>query len=421
MSVPSETWGPTVSGGRRRRGRRGLAVVLVLLLLLPVVYGVAVGLVANANITRVPVTGLQESSGPMHVLVVGSDSREGMTEEERRELTTGSAEGARTDTIMVLSISGGKVGMLAFPRDLYVTRCDGSTGRINVATQIDGPGCLVETVSDLSGLSISAFVSVSFLGFRDIVEAVGGVEMCLDRPISDASAGIDLPAGCQTLDGREALGFVRVRKIDNDLERIKRQQAFLRALAGTILAPETLVNPVRTVRTAAEIGSALTADEGLGPIDLAKLGFGLRGLAAGSAVTATVPATPATRGGAAVLVPDPAAEELFASFRDGSALGSGAGAGPVDRADVTVSVLNGAGVEGAASRTAEELRTVGWAVGEVGNTEIGDTTRILHPPDLRTAAEQLRRDLPFGAELVEDDSGSGLTLVLGSDLADSGA
>ncbi|MBW3657727.1 MAG: LCP family protein [Actinobacteria bacterium] len=418
MTETGESWGPTVSGGRRRRGRRVLVVLLVLLLLLPVVYGVVLALVANANITRVPVDGLRVGSGPMHVLVVGSDSRAGLTEEQRRELTTGSAEGERTDTIFVLSISGGNVGILSFPRDLYVPRCDGSTGRINVAMQLGGPSCLVETVSDLSGLPISHFMSVSFLGFRDIVEAVGGVGICLDQAIQDDAAGIDLPAGCQRLSGPDALGYVRVRKIDNDLGRIERQQGFLRALAGEILSPGTLLDPVRAVRTAAEVGRALTADEDLGPVDLGRIGWGMRGLAGGGAVTATVPGTGASRGGAAVLIPDEAAaEELFAGFRDGSALGASGGGGPVDRGDVTVSVLNGAGIEGAAGTAAEELRAVGWAIGEVGNSEPGDTTRILYPPDLRAAAEQLRNDLPVAAELVEERGAGGLTLILGSDIA----
>lgn len=420
MSGPSQSWGPTVTGGRRRRGRR-LAVVLVLVvLLLPLVYGGAVALVGTNNIARAPVEGLSQGSGPMHVLVVGSDSREGLSEEERIQLTTGSAEGERTDTIFVLSVDGGDVGLLAFPRDLFVERCDGSTGRINAAMQHGGAGCLVRTVSSLSGLPISHFLSVDFLGFRDIVDAVGGVELCLEQPIQDASAGIDLPAGCQVLDGVDALGYVRVRKIDNDLERIKRQQRFLRALAERVAAPATLLNPARTFSTASEIGSALTADESLGVIDLLRLARGLRTLAGGGAVSETVPAVPASRGGAAVLVPTDEATALFARWRNGSAFAGGDRAGEVDRAAVTVTVLNGAGLEGAAGQTADALAERGWVIGEVGNAERLATTVIRHPPDLRAAAELLQADLPVTAGLEEVASGSGLTLVLGEDLAGQG-
>lgn len=419
MSAPTETWGPTVTGGRRRRGRTVLIVVVVLLLLVPLVYAGAVAFVTTNNIARAPVEGLESGSGPMHVLVVGSDSRAGMSEEERIELTTGSAEGERTDTIFVLSVKGGKAGLLAFPRDLFVERCDGSTGRINAAFQLGGASCLVQTVSQLSGLPIRHFVSVNFLGFRDIVDAVGGVEVCLDRAIQDASAGIDLPAGCQVLAGDDALGYVRVRKIDNDLERIKRQQGFIKALADRILSPDTLVNPLRTLRTASEIGSALTADEDLGVLDLARLGLGMRGLAAGNAVTETVPGTPANRGGAAVLIPDEeAAAEIFASFRDGSAFGATTEVETtVDRDDAPVTVLNGAGVAGAAGDTADALEAAGWTIAEIGNAEPRETTTVLYPPELRAAAELLRDDLPLSVALEEDTGAGGLTLVLGADVA----
>jgi LCP family protein required for cell wall assembly len=205
VPTPADPWGPTVSGGRRRRGRRVAGALLAVVVVLPLLYAAAVGFVATSAIARTPVANLEGGPGPMHVLVVGSDSRQGLTEEERIALATGSAGGERTDTIFVLSVDGGDVGLLAFPRDLYVQRCDGSTGRINAAIQLGGADCLVQTVSELSGLAINHFVSVNFLGFRDIVEAVGGVEVCLDRPISDADAGIDLPAGCQRLGGADAL------------------------------------------------------------------------------------------------------------------------------------------------------------------------------------------------------------------------
>lgn len=411
-----DAWGPKVAGGRRRRGRRWL-IALVVLLLVPVLYGGALAAVAVANLGEVPVEGLESGSGPMHVLVVGSDSRAELSDEDRQTLTTGSAEGERTDTIFVLSIDGGKVGMLAFPRDLFVTRCDGSSGRINAAIQRGGAGCLVQTVSDLSGLPIEHFVSVSFLGFRDIVDAVGGVEVCLDSPISDRDAGIDLPAGCQRLEGTAALGYVRVRKIDNDLERIKRQQGFLKSLASEILTPATLLNPPRAFRTAAGVGSALTADQSMGPIDLAKLGWGLRGLAAGNAVTETVPATPADRGGAAVLIPDESAEEIFAAFRDGSAFGGSSSESAVDRSTVAVTVLNGAGLEGAAGDTSDALEERGWTIASVGNAEPQARTSIRYAPSQQAAAELLARDLPVDVELVEDDGAEGLVLVLGGDLA----
>lgn len=211
------------------RTRRPLAVRI---LRVGLVVLVAVALVAPAAVLlllpREPVGGLARSGvgsggGPLHVLITGSDSREGLTAEERIALTTGSAGGERADTIILLTVHGGRAGMLSFPRDLSVERCDGSVGRINGALAIGGPTCLVETVHRVSGIRAHHHVTVTFGGFRDVVDAVGGVELCLDGPIRDRSAGIDLPAGCQVLDGAEALGFVRVRMIDSDLARIQRQ------------------------------------------------------------------------------------------------------------------------------------------------------------------------------------------------------
>lgn len=316
-----EAWGPTVEGRVRRRGGRRTTLI-VLLLLAPLVYAALLATTMSSAMARSDVTALSgDGSGPMHVLVTGSDSREGLSDEERRELTTGSAAGERTDTIFVLTIDGGRAAMLAFPRDLWVTRCDGSTGRINAALSVGGMDCLVDTIEEMSGIGLDHQVAVSFGGFRSMVDAVGGVEMCLDDPIADPKAGIDLQAGCQNLDGANALGYVRTRQLDNDLERIKRQQEFLGALAGELATPATVLNPLRAFDTARSVGGSMTVDRGLGMIDLARLGLGGRALAGGAAVTETVPATGASVNGASVLMPDEgAAEEVFARFRSGRVL-----------------------------------------------------------------------------------------------------
>ncbi len=413
VETGSSGWGPSVSGrGRRRRPLRWLA----LLVLITLVALVAAALWASAQIPREPVENLARTGSPMHVLVVGSDSREGLTAEGQRELSTGSEEAAaneRTDTIFVMSISGSDVGLLAFPRDLFVPRCDGSEGRINVAIQIDGPGCLVSTIRELSGIDIAHYVRVTFGGFRDVVDAVGGVELCLEQAIADDDAGIDLPEGCQQLDGQEALGFVRVRNIDNDLERIGRQQTFLRALAGEVASPSTLLNPARLVSVAEEAGSAVALDERTGPIDLARLAFGLRGLASGAAVTETVPTTPeTTAGGAQVLDPvTSAAEPLFASFRDGSALDGDARS----REGIEVSVLNGTGRPGLAGQVGELLAERGYEVGTVGNTEATERSVIRHPPGAGEDAALVADDVPGDPPREESDEVDGVTLVLGTD------
>ena len=262
------------------------------------------------------------SGEPLHILITGSDSRDALSAEERIALTTGSAAGERADTILLLTVVGGRAGMLSFPRDLSVERCDGSVGRINGALAIGGPTCLVETVHRLSGIRAHHHIAVTFGGFRDVVDAVGGVELCLDRPIRDRSAGIDLPAGCQVLDGADALGFVRVRKIDSDFARIARQQQFLRALASELTDPTLVVRPWRLLPIVLGASRAVTVDRRLGPLDLARLGVGLRAVASGDTVSVTVPADGFTSSaGAALLrVRSSEAQPIFASFADGSAL-----------------------------------------------------------------------------------------------------
>lgn len=415
-----ERWERTVTGGRTRPrwGRRILVGLLVLAVLLAG-YGSGAALTARANMSDVPVDGLAGSSSPMHILVVGSDSREGLTPEQQRELATGNVGGERTDTIFLMTVAGGKVGLLAFPRDLFVTRCDGSQGRINAAMGIGGASCLVQTVRDLSDIPVSHFMLVNFIGFRDIVDAVGGVQMCLDTPIQDDFAGIDLPAGCQELSGAQALGFVRVRKIDSDLERIKRQQRFLKALAQEIVSPSTVVNPPRLYQVSGAIGEALTVDEGFGTIDLLRVGLGARGLATGASVTETVPTTSATAGGAAVLRPiEDEARQLFSAFRDGSILERATG-GPAP-SEITVDVLNGAEVSGLAGRTAEALREAGFQVGQVADApESVQATVIRYPAGSQDAAQVLARALPIEPQLQETSSVSTVTLVLGPDAAGS--
>ncbi|MBW3605073.1 MAG: LCP family protein [Actinobacteria bacterium] len=386
--------------------------MLVLLL-----YGLGALLYASSRITREPVDGLSHGR-VYHVLVTGSDSRENLTRRQQRQLNVGrDTGGTRTDTIFVLSIKGSRAAMLAFPRDLFVTRCDGSTGRINAATSIGGMSCLAETVSQVSGLPLRHAIQIDFRGFRDVVSAVGGVELCLDQPITDRDAGIDLPEGCQQLNGVDALGYVRVRKIDNDLERIKRQQQFLKALAGEIATPSTVLNPVRLYGTAGAVGGALRADDSLSSIDLLRLAIGGRGVAGGKIVTETVPATPAVVGGAAVLqVTQPAADTLFERYRSGAIFEAVPSSDrTVAPEDVELAVLNGADVEGIAGQTAEQLRAVGFTVRSVGNAEPTTTTVVRYPPGRDAEARTVAAQAPGGDIAIEEDAGVDVvTLVIGS-------
>lgn len=421
----SDAWMPATTGGRgqKRWGRR-LAMLLVLVIGLPLLYGAALALHGSNSIERIAVEGLSPSGATTNILVVGSDSRADLSPEERNRLTTGGDFGdERTDTILVLATDGSRVAMLSFPRDMWVERCDGSSQRINTAVQLGGLGCLAQTITATSGIGIDHAVEVSFGGFVGVVEAVGGVEVCLEQPIQDTDAGIDLPSGCQVLDGPDSLGYVRVRKIDNDLKRIERQQRFLSALAGRVASPATLLTPWRAWPTVGAIGESLTADEDLGPMELARLALAARGLATGQVVRTTVPTTPETINGAAVLLEAADAQTVYAAFADGSVLDdvqSGRGTAD-DRADTRVVILNGAGVSGAAAAASEGLQALGYPEARLGNAERTRSTTVQHPPQLQAEAARLADDIAgvIGVRpaLRAGAEGDAVTLVLGTDIS----
>lgn len=417
-----DDWLPPTSGGRGGRWRRWLAVLLVLLLL-PVVYAGALLVHGTTSITRVDVGPLGGAAGTTNILVVGSDSRAELTPEERVALTTGGDFGpVRTDTILLLVTRGSEVAILSFPRDLWVERCDGTSRRINTAVQVGGLACLAETVTRISGIGIDHVVQVSFGGFVDVVDAVDGVELCLEQAIDDRDAGIDLPAGCQTLDGPDALGYVRVRKIDDDLARIERQQEFLTALAGEVAEPANVLVPWRAWPLVGAVGRSLTADEGLGVTELARLGLAARGLATGTVVRATVPTTPTTINTADVLLEAADAPAVYAAFRDGSVLEEVGGAtGAADpRAATDVVILNGAGIGGLAATTGDALVQLGYPEPRLGNVDRTRVTSVQHPPQLQAEAERLADDLAGGLgvrpQLRAGADGDALTVVLGTDV-----
>lgn len=381
---------PRIDGPHLPRPRLGgvfrglLTIVMVAVLLLA---GTAAGLLVYASLRmeRNAVSGLAGGAPTMNTLVVGSDSRDGLTPEELLALGTEAVDGRRTDTIFVLSTSGGSAALLSFPRDLLVTRCDGTRGRINGAYSTGGPSCLAETISATSGIPITHYAEVNLAGLKTLVDAVGGVTLFLDAPLADRAAGIDLPAGCVTLDGTQALGFVRARSVDSDLGRIGRQQRFIAELADEVMTPERLANPVALFEVAGAGASALTVDQGFGPIDLLRLGRAGRGFAGAGLASYTVPTTADRFGDAAVLAPVEAeAEGLYQQFRDGSILA--VAAAPAGPADVTVDVRNGAGEVGLAGAVAEALRGQGFGIGEVGNAELAAATVVRHPPGLQAAA-----------------------------------
>jgi hypothetical protein len=241
--------------------------------------------------------------------------------------------------------------------------------------------------------------------------------MCLEKPIADRDAHIDLDAGCQNLNGPQALGFVRVRKIDDDLGRIGRQQQFIKALAKEVAAPSTVLNVPRLFSTSNAIAGALTVDRGMGPIDLGRLAWAGSKIGGSAFPTFSVPATPAFVGGASVLdVSESEARPLFRSFADGSVLDRAGG--ELAPEDVEVVVSNGTNIAGLADRGRDLLVERGFVVPEIGNADRVGRTVIRHTRGNRPQAEVLRRELGDSVTLERTESGPPVELILGPDAPD---
>ena len=263
---------------------------------------------------------LDDDAEPLTVLVLGSDSREVLTAQQRRELGTGMAWGERTEVVALVHIDpdADELRMVNIPRDSVVTRCDGTRGRINAAhsigerTGVGGVTCVVQTVSEWSGLGIDHAVMVDFRGFLEIVDAIGGIEMYIEEPMRDRRANLDLQAGCQVLDGADALAFVRARGLDDDFGRISRQHRLLVEMRDQVSEDGVLSEPVRTLRFAEAVASSLQIDDTLTLSRIRRLVMDHRSSLQDPLETRTVPGTPDTSGEAWLLQPDEAAaSELF--------------------------------------------------------------------------------------------------------------
>ena len=437
MAIPGQRASTTPP--RRRRSPLWLRLVAGFVTAVMLGVGAAAGLMhwGLAKIDRSVVTGLTSNfaeaaefdEGPelLNVLLVGSDSREGLSAEEIRTFGTGRSEGNRTDTLMLVQLEVGGEGrgaILSFPRDLVVTRCDGTEGRINAAYGIglerngDGPSCLVETVSSATGLEIHHYVEVSFAGFLKVVDAIGGVGLYLDEPLSDEKAHIDLPAGCVELRGPDALGFVRARHVDNDFGRIARQQRFIKETVREATEVGVLANPARLYSVVDAAASAVHTDDGLDLAGMRRIAEGMRRLTAGGLQVHTVPSEASFINGVWYVIEHPRkARALYRSFRDGTVLQDAPPVEETTPALPSVTVLNASGTPGLAATAGELLEAKGFGLQEVGNAEETDLerTRILHPPELEEAAAQLAEVFP-DADVIPGVSGLPLTVKLGADL-----
>ncbi|MGC5037292.1 MULTISPECIES: LCP family protein [unclassified Streptomyces] len=288
--------------------RRRIKVTAVTVVTLLVVTSVATYFWADSKLNRdvdlSKVIDRPEAGEGTNYLIVGSDSRAGMSAEEKKKLHTGSAEGKRTDSMMILHTGSNGPTLISLPRDSNVTipsykgsdsgklyQATGRQTKLNAAYAEDGPELLVRTVEANTGLHIDHYVEIGFGGFANIVDAVGGVEMDIPQDIKDTKSGADLKKGRQTLDGEQALAFVRTRYAlaGSDLDRTKNQQKFLSALANQVATPSTILNPFKLYPTMGAGLDSLVVDKDMGLFDLASMFWAMKGVSGGEGKSMNMP------------------------------------------------------------------------------------------------------------------------------------
>lgn len=364
-------------------------------------------------------------------LLVGSDSREGISEDDVNAgvlVGAGVPDGKRTDTIIVARVNPelAEVHLLSVPRDLFVSYSDGGDGRINAAFNGDGgEQRLLETVEQSLGIEIHHYAEINFVGFRDIVDNIGGVPIWFDRPMRDAGSGLDVSsAGCHRLTGDQALAFARGRNLEyfqdgswrldgtGDLGRTSRQQYFLRRVAATAVSRLDIAD-IGTINGVLDAGGDnFTKDQTIGPDDLLGLARIFANVSDEQIIGHSLPIYDfRTSTGAAVLGLDrEAAAGVLAIFR---------GEEPPPAAETVVpqvyEVINGNRVAGQASEIATALAEVGINVENISNGETTERTVIRYAPGSEAGAARLAAYLVAGPGFEVDPTLEAVVLVTGTD------
>jgi len=318
-------WRPRFPRGRGWLRPRRIFGVLAVIVALVLVAGLGTYFYLNSKLTRqnilVDYAGRPAAGSGTNWLIAGSDSRQGLTKRQERRFSTGALDNTgfgRSDTILILHIPvSGKPLLISIPRDSYVHIPGYGWNKINAAFSFGGPKLLAETVQNNTGLYINHFVDIGFGGFVRVVNAVGGVKMCLDHRLRDRASGLRLHQGCQVLNGGQALAYVRDRHnfTTQDLQREQDQRIFLKALLSKLTSPGVLLNPFSVLPAASGAVGTLTVDKGTSLYRLFSFAEAMRG-----PQTTTVPiasASYSTSVGDVVLWDRSRARQLFNDLQTG--------------------------------------------------------------------------------------------------------
>ena len=413
---------------RARRRRLMLAMSAVMSALVLVVAGCAWGLSSyiNSAVGRVDAGVSGGTGGPLNLLVAGVDERSGLTAHQQAELHVGHVPRTNSDTMMLVHVSAdrSRVTVVSLPRDSWVDLPGHGMNKINAAFGLGGPRLMVATVERATGLVINDFIEVNFLGFIKVIDALGGVSICLPYAVNDPYSGLRLGAGRHHVDGVTALKYARDRHSFalSDLARIQNQQSLLSSLLSEAISSGTLANPLRLSRFLQAVLAAVKVNQGLNVTALADQ---LHSVSAGDVRFLTVPlANPdylAPDGQSAVLWDQAAARQLFASLRSDRAAGQRAARPHPDHqaglrpGQVSADVYNGTLIGGLSASTGSALAQLGFRVRAGLTWPVHDITRtvIEYPPGQRAAAQLLRRRGLPGAVLHQQRGIAGIKVVLG--------
>ena len=435
------------SGGRPPRGWRRARWVIAAVL----VTGLVTLGVAYANLSgNIDTIDLLDSigtdrptpvvEGPLNILVMGSDTREGIGTTEYGTDTVEGGAHSDTNLLVHLSADRNRAMVVSIPRDSMVpapedcndlssTVENGEVRQWNMNFNQGGAPCVIRTLEGNTDIRIDHFIVIDFAGFTRMVDALGGIEVCLPEDVSDPEAQFELAAGRHTLDGKQALGYVRVRKQigdGSDLGRIGRQQAFMSSVAQKATSTSLLLRPDRLYAFLDAATESMTTDSELSTTELARIANSVRSIGLNKVEFVTVPTE--------VYPEDPnrvqwteEADVLWEAIRFDrpltsdepapSATGTGSATTPsepltVSPDQISVSIVNASGVSGLSAQTARALAVQGFVSMLGGNLPVGEVTGtvIRHSSANAEAARTVQAAFP-GSELVEDETVVGPIVV----------
>jgi LCP family protein required for cell wall assembly len=455
------TWGPhRIRSWTRRRlvGSVALVMAIVVLAVGGIAWVAISGILGNIHHKACPACESAIGGKGLNVLIIGSDSRAGLTRAQENSLHVGHDAGQRSDTMILLHIpaNGGKADMVSLPRDSYVTipahcpngnppesgRCPkgaaivpAAKNKLNASYSFGGANLTISTVKYNTGVPINHYIEINFEGFVSMVDKLGGVPICDAKAIHDpvvrnaagqySGSGLELPAGKSTLTGPQALEYVRAREFDpaqGDLGRIQRQQKFMSAMLNKAESAGVLLNLFKLDGFLKSVAKSLTVDKGFGTKQMLSLAKRLHSMSPKNVNLLTVPLSNtayATPDGSAVLWDPVLSKRLFHDFAADKPITNVTRPQRLTIApsDIAVRVLNATTQNGLAATVGQALSGVGFLISGTGDAPNGSSptrTVVLYGPTRSDSAKTVAAAVPGSIKREDSALGNGIELIVGS-------